>query len=146
MRRVVAFLCLFSMLVSPATLARGQSELGKIVKARHDLKSVTCYACHTHKRDVTEADLTAFSQNSKAFRNAFGKELDKHLKGKELTPRLEKAKELSSDDPQRDKIIESVTKDFLESLEKVEATKSPAGPTYGELLKSGRLDGVKPKG
>ena len=54
-------------------------------------------------------------------------------------------KELKSDDPKKQKVKEEVTKEFLNALQNVEKIRSLAGPTYGELLKKGSLDGVKPK-
>ena len=35
-----------------------------------------------------------------------------------------------------------LTKEFLEALKKIEQLKSPEGPSFGELLKEGRLDGI----
>jgi hypothetical protein len=122
-----------------------QTEFQKSLKKKYDFKTVSCYTCHSKKSEVDEEQHEAFAKNSKAFRNVFGNELAKLLKGKEVTPRLADVKKLKSDDPEKQKVIEEVNKEFLDALKKVETLESPSGETYGELLKTATLPGVKPR-
>ena len=129
---------------SRTTLAHG--PLRKALKAKYDFKSVSCYTCHSREDDIVAEDLAAFEMNKKAFLNPFGKQLGKLLDGKDITKRMAEVEELESDYPQKKMVIGEVTKEFLEALMKLESVKSPSGTTYGELLKQGTLDGVKPRG
>ena len=143
-RLFCAVFCITVLLVqSRATLAHAPFK--KALQAKYDLKSVSCYTCHSRKADIAAEDLDAFAENTKAFRNPFGRELSKLLDGKDTTKRLTDVKKLESDDPKKLKVIDEVTTEFLEALKKIESVKSPSGTTYGELLKQGTLDGVKPK-
>lgn len=143
-RLFCAVFCITVILVqSRATLAHAPFK--KALQTKYNLKSVSCFTCHSRKADVAAKDLEAFSKNSKSFRNSFGKQLSKLLEGKNTTKRLTDVKKLEFKDPKKRKATEEVTKDFLEALKKIEPVKSPSGATYGELLKKGKLDGVKPK-
>ena len=150
--------CLICSLLFVALLAKpsfGHTELAKALKAKHGLRSVTCYACHARKTDIPAADLPAFKLNKKAFRNNFGQEIAKLLKGKDVTKRIFDAKaaakaargtpNAAQAKAAADKVKAAVTEEFLEVLKEVEKIKSPAGPTYGELLENAQLPGVKPK-
>ena len=105
--------------------------------------------------NVAPADLPAFNRNKKAFRNDFGQQFAKLLKGKNVTKRILAAKAAAKAaretpgeadaEAELGKVKVAITKEFLEALIKVEKIKSPAGPTYGELLEKGPLDGVKQK-
>lgn len=143
-RLICAVFCVTVLFVqSRATLANAPFK--KALQKEYDFKSVSCYTCHTRKADIAAEDLDAFKENSKAFRNSFGEQLAKLLEGKGLTKRLKDVKKLKSDDPKKKQVTEEVTKEFLEALKAVTSVKSPAGATYGELLKQGTLDGVKPR-
>ncbi len=52
-------------------------------------------------------------------------------------------KEPKAGNPTKDKVVEEVTKEFLEALRKVNAEKAPGGKTYGDLLEKGPLEGIR---
>lgn len=144
MKKALTLLSCFAIVAAPMSPALAQSAFSKALKAKYNLKSASCYTCHMRSSEIDEADKAKYDENKKAFRNAFGKAFDPHLKGKDVTKRLAAVKELESDDPKKVKVTEEVTAEFLEALTKVEAEKSADGATYGELLKKGTLSGVKP--
>jgi len=114
--------------------AQAQIEFRLALEKKYDKNiTVTCNACHVALKPKTVRNET------------FGKELEKALAGKMVSKRLEDVKKLPIEDPAKVKVKEEVTAEFLEALKKVEALKAPAGATYGELIKQGKLDGVKLK-
>ena len=146
MKRAISMICCLAIVAAPVTPALAQSPFGKILKTKYNLKSASCYTCHMRSSEISEDQQAAYKKNKKAFRNAFGKALGSHLKGKDVTKRLAAVKKLESDDPKKVKVVDEVKVEFLEALAKVEAEKSADGKTYGELLKTGKLSGVKPAG
>ena len=145
MFRLCCYVCCGLVVISQASPAFAQTEFKKALQKKYDFKTVSCFTCHLRKKEVSDDQQAAFKENAKAFRNEFGKAFEKHLKGKDVTKRLADVKELATDDPQRKKVREEVTKEFLEALKKLESEKSSSGETYGELLKNAELDGVKAK-
>ena len=126
----LALVCsLIAIMVLPSA-ALAQTEFQIALRKKYNFKTVTCAACHPNIKDKTE-------------RNEFGTLLAKELKGKDVTKRLEDVKEKDVEDPARIKVKEEVTKEFLDALPKVETQKSKSGETFGELLKAGKLEGVK---
>ncbi len=134
-RRSVSLLCCLLVLAMNVSPIFAQTEFRKALQEKYNFKSVSCYTCHERVKLGTE--------NPKQYRNDFGKEFDKLLKGKNVTARLDEVKGLDSEDPKKTKVQDEVTKEFLEALQKVIEVKSSSGETYGELLKNATLDGVK---
>ena len=145
MKRSVCVICCLSILAAQTPPSLAQTEFKKTLQKKYDFKTVSCYTCHSRKREVPEEQHEAFAKNSKKFHNTFGKEFVKLLKGKEITKRLTDVKKLASDDPEKKKVVDEANKEFLEALKKVETLESPSGETYGELLKAATLSGVKPR-
>jgi hypothetical protein len=145
MKRSVCIICCLSILASQAPPSLAQTEFKKTLQKKYDFRTVSCYTCHSRKAEVPEDQQAAFKENAKKFHNAFGKEFVKLLKGKEATKRLADVKKLASDDPEKTKVKDEVNKEFLEALKKVETMESTTGETYGELLKTATLKGVKPR-
>lgn len=145
MKRSVCVICCLSILTAQTPPSLAQTEFKKTLQKKYDFKTVSCYSCHSKKSEVPEEQHEAFKKNSKAFHNPFGKEFVKLLKGKEVTKRLADVKKLPSDDPEKKKVIDEVNKEFLEALKTVETLEAPSGETYGELLKTATLSGVKPR-
>ncbi|MCG8586552.1 MAG: hypothetical protein MI757_17755 [Pirellulales bacterium] len=144
MKRAITMACCLAIVAAPMTPAMAQSAFSKALKKKYNLRSASCYTCHMRSSEVPEGEKEKFEENKKAFRNAFGKAFDTHFAGKNITKRLADVKELESDDPKKVKVTEEVTAEFLEALTKVEKEKSADGKTYGELLKTATLKGVKP--
>ena len=147
MRFAACTLGSFAITLSLVAPGAGQIEFKKALQKKYDFKSVSCFTCHSRKRDIPADAQPAWKDNPKSFRNAFGKEFDKHLGGKDVTQRLKAVKKLKKNDPDKQKVIDEVVAEFMEALEEVEDAKSEDGdgPTYGELLKQAKLDGVKPR-
>ena len=145
MFRLFCYFCCVLVFMSQASPILAQTEFKKALQKKYDYKTVSCFTCHMRKKEISDDQQDAFKENAKSFRNEFGKGFEKHLKGKDVTKRLADVKGLATDDPDRKKVQEEVTKVFLEALKKIEAEKSPSGATYGELLKNAELDGVKAK-
>ena len=143
MKKSLCVVCVVSILLSQVPAGIAQTPFKKALQSKYGFTSVSCYTCHSRKSEVPADQLAAFKKNGKAFRNSFGKEFDKHLKGKNVTKRLADVKGLDSDDPKKVKVVDEVTKEFLDALTKVEVAKSSSDLTYGELLKKAMLDGVK---
>jgi hypothetical protein len=143
MKRLFCVVFCVSVLLVQSRSTLAHSPFKKALQRKYGFKSVSCYACHSRKADISADDLDADGKNKKAFRNAFGIQLSKALEGKNTTKRIAGVKELESDDPKKMKVTKEVTEEFLEALIRVEALKSPSGVTYGELLKKATLDGVK---
>jgi hypothetical protein len=145
MKRTISIICCLAIVAAPSAPAMAQSAFGKAVKAKYELKSVSCYTCHMKSSAIPEADKEAYEKNKKSFRNAFGKSFEPHLKGQDISKKLAEVKELDSDDPKKVAATAAATAAFLKALEKVEAEKAEDGKTYGEHLKAATLSGVKPK-
>jgi len=143
MIRPVLLVAGFVVLTVQASVCSAHVEMGKALKAKYKFRSASCYTCHSRKKDVAEADHAAYKENAKAFRNSFGDSLAKLLEGKEVTKRMAEIKELKKGDPKKVAVVDDVVEQFLEALEEAEAEESPDGPTYGEALEAGTLDGVK---
>lgn len=132
-------------IVANATVANAQIVFQKELKEKYDFKTVSCYTCHVRKSDIAEDQTAKFEENSKAFRNAIGKQLEELLKEKNVTQRLKDVKGLPREDPKREAVEEQVKKEFHEALEKLEAMKCPEGGTYKEALQKAKIDGIKLK-
>ena len=157
--RKILLSCLYSLLAIGlfSGTASAHSVFMKALKAKYEFRTVSCNTCHVPKSDIAEEDLPKYEENSKQFRNEFGKLFLPPLKGKNVDDRAEEAsaakkaaREASSDaeaeklEAKADEIEAGLSKDFLEALEKVEAMKDKAtGKTYAELLKNGEVEGVR---
>ena len=145
MKRPLIFVCCLLLFATHTSLSRAHTEFSKALKNEYKFGFVSCYTCHSRKAAVPQDQQELYKKNARAFRNVVGKTFEKHLAGKGITKRLADVKELKADNPKKVKVVEDVTKEFLEALKKVKAEKSPTGVTYGELLEKGTLDGVKPR-
>ena len=123
MKKSVSRLCLLLIVIGQATPCIAQTEFKKALQKKHNLKSVTCFACHAKKSEVPQDQQAAYKKKAKSFRNDFGKEFDKHLKNKNVTKRLAEVKRLKSTDPKKKKVVDEVTKEFLDALQKVDPLK-----------------------
>ena len=125
--------------------ASAHSAFMKALKAKYEFKSVSCSACHSKKDEIAEEDMEKYKEDPKHFRNGFGKLFEPLLEGKDVDSRVEKASALKKEDKddEAEAIEETVKKDFLEALEKVEAMKNDAGKSYADLLKAGEVDGIR---
>jgi len=140
--RLATWCALIAMLVN-AGIAPAQGLFRTELKNKYGFKTVSCYTCHSRKSEVADDQVAKFEDNSKSFRNAFGKLFDEHLKGKKVTSRLTAVKGLDKEDPKRMAVEKEVKTEFNEALKKIEATKAKDGKTYAEKLKKGEVDGVK---
>lgn len=137
----VMLLCL-AVLAINVQVASAHPEFKKELQKTYGLKSVSCYTCHMRKSDVPADQLKAFSENSKSFRNSFGKEFDKIMAGGKYSEKIKAAKD--ADDEAAEEAAEAeAVKAFKAALKKVVQVKAPSGKTYGEELEAGTLDGVK---
>ena len=131
-------LCCLLMVVTSSFPAHSQTVFKKALQKKHDFKSVSCTACHLKGKDANGKAL------GKEHRNAFGEAIYKLLADKEVTKRIKEAKKAGLD--AKKKVNEEVTQEFLEALSTVEEMPSQEeGSTWGELLREGKLEGVKVK-
>ncbi|MBW3595785.1 MAG: hypothetical protein KY475_00760 [Planctomycetes bacterium] len=129
--------CLFVHGCLTAT-ALGHPPFGLALKAKYELRLVTCYACHVKGKDESGKLL------GREHRNEFGQALHEALKEKNITARIEAAKELSF--LERKEVNEAATADFLKALEQLEdKPAAESGKTWRELIESGEMEGVKLK-
>lgn len=112
-----------------ATPIYGQGKLGTFFKKRYTLRSVTCSACHVKDE---EKDLL----------NPFGKKIAKVLEGKNVSERIEAAKELEEEE-EREEAEDQIAKVVFEALKKLDAMKAPSGKTYAEAIPAGEVEGTK---
>lgn len=117
-------------LIAPSDTALGHSFMTKPFKARYELRSVTCYACHVkgEEKDVV---------------SDFGQELKKLLDGKEVAARAETLKDLEKEE--RDKLTEELTEDLIKALDELDKLDAPSGKKYAEAIKAGEIEGTKTK-
>lgn len=140
---ITGFMFLIAVVASvltPATPSVAQSEFKKVLKNKYPMQNVTCHTCHMRGKNVPKKQQAAFNENKKSFRNDFGQEFDKLLKGKDISKRLKAAKKKKqANRKQFEKVKKQIIDEFEAALEEVEKVASPEGPTYGELLKKGKL-------
>lgn len=122
--------CGFAALSMNVAPAYAQGVFRTALAKQHENLTITCYLCHVKGED-------------KDVRNDFGKMIAKELEGKDVSARLEAAKEEDADT--KEQVTEEVVNDFLAAFKKIEAKTSPSGKTYGALLKAGELDGTSLK-
>jgi len=107
----------------------GQGKLGTFFKKRYTLRSVTCNACHVkdEEKDVL---------------NPFGKKVAKVLEGKNVTERIEAARELEYEED-REEAEDQIAKVVFEALKKLDIMKAPSGKTYAKAIRAGEVEGTK---
>lgn len=129
MLRVHVSIIALCVVVLVGGTAIAQTLFKKALQDKYEFKSVSCNTCHVQgeKKDK---------------RNEFGQLFADELKEKNVTQRINDAKD-SEDDAVKDKVYDEVTKEFLAALKKIEAKKIDNGKTYAELLKTGEVEGVK---
>lgn len=91
-------------------------------------KTLSCEVCHV-------------KGEKKTVRNPLGKEFHKALHDKSHTELYNNAKKEGSD--ARKAAEAQMIKEFLAVLDAVKAKESPDGVTYGELVETKKLEGVK---
>ncbi len=136
--RYATLFWLVGLLVCPlaSSAALAHSPYGRALKERHELRSVSCYACHVKgKNEDTGKPL------GKEHLNEFGEVLRVVLEDKNFTQRLEAAKELSREE--RDKVNQEAAVEFLKALEQIENKAATGGKTWTRLIKSGDLEGIR---
>ena len=134
---VVAGAALFVMMVAP-TIALGHSPYAKALKTHYELRSVSCYACHAKGKDKKTG-----KSLGKEHLNSFGKAQAALLKDKKVKQRLEDVKKSSREE--REKVNEAVAAEFLKVMAKIEKQPAADKKTWLELLKSGKLEGIRLK-
>ena len=107
----------------------GQGKLGTFFKKKYTLRSISCNTCHVkdEEKDVL---------------NPFGKKIAHVLEGKNISDRLEAAKELEEEE-ERDEAEDQVAEVVFEALKKLDAMKAPSGKTYAEAITAGEVEGIK---
>ena len=128
-RRCGLLAALVATLTGPAA-ALAQTEFQIALRKKYNFKTVVCATCHPAGKEKTE-------------RNEFGTLFAKEFTGKNVSKRLADVKDLDVEDPARVKVKNEVTKQFLEALQKIESLPGPGGEKWSELLKAGKLEGVK---
>ena len=107
-------------------------QLGTPLKKRYELRSVSCNACHMKGKKKAKTDLTAF-----------GSDIAKLVEGKMVSERIEAAKDLEHDEQM--KVLDQITKEYTETLDKLDKMKAPSGKPYSEALPAGEIEGAKPR-
>lgn len=133
----VLIAALLLALMGTPEIVEAHTVLKKPFQQRYDFKSVTCFACHLNAKDEDGKRL------GKEHLNDYGKAMKKLTAKRQFTDRLDAAK--SSASATRKKIQSEVVKEFVETLKQLEKVKSPSGKLWGELIKGGKIDGVKLK-
>jgi len=125
-KTILTMWIVFSLGLPPAF---AQTKLGTTFKKKYSLRSVSCYACHVkgEEKDVL---------------NSFGQELGKLLEGKNVTERLDAAKEIEEEE-EKEEVLAVIEKEFLEVFKKLDKLKAPSGKTYAEAIKGGEIEGTK---
>ena len=135
MRRLCVAVVAVAMMGLLVQSASAHSAFKKALQEKYDFKSVSCNSCHIKGKKKTE-------------RNDFGKAFKDLQKldydGMGLTEKFEAVK-AGGNDAEQDAFEEEMKKAFLKVLEDVEKKESPDGKTWGELLKTADIDGIKPK-
>ena len=116
--------------------ARGHTPYAKAMKARYELRSVSCYACHVKGKDEATG-----KPLGKEHLNKFGIALHAVLKDKGITAKLAAAKELERE--QRDKVNEAAAAEFLSALKQIENKPNDDDKSWRQLIESGQLEGIK---
>lgn len=125
-RTVLTIWIAVAFIVTPV---HGQGKLGTFFKKKYTLRSVSCNACHVkdEEKDVL---------------NPFGKKVAKVLEGKNVTERIEAAKELEYEED-REEAQEQIQDMVFEALKKLDTMKTPSGKTYAEVILAGEIEGTK---
>ncbi len=119
------------VLFAPAASAHGL--LGTPLKAKYELRSVSCTACHLKEsREKSKEDLTPF-----------GVDIAKILEGKKVSERVEAAKDLESEE--RKKVYDEIEEEYTAALEKLDKMKAANEKLYEEALPAGDIEGTKPR-
>lgn len=134
-----ALLCLVGLAIATSN-ATAHTPFKKELQEIYDLKSVSCYACHSRRSDVPAAEWEN-SENKKEFRNKFGNEIHKLMASGNWSARLEAAKE--QDDETQDAVEAEAVEAFRAALKQVVQMKADTGRTYHEELTDGTLDDVR---
>lgn len=91
-------------------------------------KTASCNVCHIKDHPKTE-------------RNAYGKALS-HFTGGHVAKDMKAAKD-AGDEAKAKELMDKAVKALDHAFDETEGKKSPSGPTYGELLKAGKLPAGK---
>jgi hypothetical protein len=131
--------------------ANAHSAFKAAFKARYDLDTVSCNACHSKKDEIAPSQADAYDENKRQFRNGFGKRLEALLKGTNVTKtyydakaKTEKAANPAQADAIRDAAKQAITAEFIKALAKLEKTKAPDGQPWPAYIKAGKIPSTKP--
>lgn len=138
MRRLCLALCILgglAVVVATSGSAEAYTVFKKPFQQRYGFRSVSCFSCHEKGKDKDGKPL------GKEFLNELGKDMKKLFVESNLAERLDGAKKADSES--KKKVHEEISKEFLQAIEKFETMKSPRGDPWGELIKAGKIEGVK---
>ena len=105
---------------------------------RYDFRTVSCYACHVDAKDENGKRV------GKEELNDLGKVIKGNMGDGTVTERINEAKKEERD--VQKKLEAEIAEEFLKAMDEIDKLKSPDGETtWGELIKAGKIDGVKMK-
>lgn len=130
--RLLVFAVILGSVAAPSDVL-AHIQLARPFKPRYELRTITCAACHDKEQKEKSRDALT----------DLGKDLAKLLEGKRISERIEEAKDFSGDE--RKEFFETIEKETIEALEKLDKMKAPNGKLYAEALPAGDLDGTKPR-
>ncbi len=105
---------------------------------RYDFRSVSCYACHAEGKDENGKRL------GKEVLNDLGKVMKKNMGDGAVTARINEVKKEERD--VQKKVEAEIAAEFLKAMDEIDQLKAPDGEnTWGELIKAGKIDGVRMK-
>ena len=124
--RIAAWCCIIAMAANTSSVF-GQNLFKKLMQNHYKVKSVSCNSCHV-------------SGKPKTMRSDFGKLFDTELKGKDISKRLEDAK----NNPEQKAAVEKVVAtEFMDALKKIDKKEYPGSGTYGDAIQAGKINGIK---
>jgi hypothetical protein len=98
---------------------------------------VSCYACHVEKDENGK-------KVDKDVLNDLGIVIKKGMGDGTATQRINEVKEEERE--VQKKVHKQIAAEFLEAMDEIDKMKTPDGEsTWGELIKAGKIDGVKMK-
>ena len=142
------------LLFAASRQADAHGWYGQALKRKYDFKIVTCYTCHLNSKEaaatMTDEEFEIYRAKSMRYLNEFGKQFVPVLPDSDVANEIDclylrrrRGSNGGRDDGMQ-KLKEQGQREFLDVLPQVEALRDPAsGKTYGELLRNGKLDGIR---
>ena len=118
------------MVLAVGAPAWPQNQLGKVLKKKYHVRSVTCSACHVKGQD-------------KHVLTPFGQTVAKLVAEKDIIARIGEAKKME-DDAEKARVLSQIEDDLLAALKKLDTMRTADGRTYAQLIRSGDIRGIKP--